>query len=177
MSLTASAAGAATSLRFKPSPLARAIRIAPTKKKRQADIDRDAKRVGVVLRKGMRQTEFRRIDMRMSQHDLATAPIVIGGKNSALTDTALCGLIVTGSDAICHPAEVEQLAGLIRAARERTVVVVALSNAAPIALAAMGLQPTEGNFGVLIDGATATALTTQRDADRAIDLLARSPAA
>ena len=87
----------------------------------------------------------------------------------------MCGLIITGSDAICHPAEEAQLAELVRSAKARNITILALSNASPIALDALGFEPRAARFGVLIHREEITELATQRDADRAIDAVARSP--
>lgn len=161
---------------FRPSALARAIRIAPTKQ-RQQDIARMAKRIAVVLRPGMKQDEFRCIDLRLTRNKLITLAVLTGNKAARPPDTPLCGLIITGSDAVTHPAQRRRLEQLVNDARQRDLPVLALSDSAMLALGASGFETEDetDHRAVLIDDGV-TWLHSRRDVDRAIDALARSPA-
>ncbi len=158
--------------KFKPSAFARALRIAPGKRSK-ADIVRSAKRAAIVLRRGMRQLEFRRVEQRLDRNNLTSLPIVVGARSAIIPET-LCGLIVTGSSAVSHPEERANLATIIRDAVDRDVPVLAMSDSAPLALAAAGL-PTDSPQGsaVLIDGSV-TMLSSRREIDSAIDTMAGS---
>lgn len=155
---------------FQPSALARDLRVAPGKRSK-ADIVRNAKRAAIVLRRGMRQPEFRRVEQRLDRNNLTSLPIVVGTKHATIPET-LCGLIVTGSSAVSHPDERACLSTIIRDAVEREVPVLAMSDAAPLALAATGFGCDGQNASaVLIDGSV-TLLSNRREVDRAIDTMA-----
>lgn len=163
-------------VRFQPSALARALRVGPTKRTR-ADIARDAKRAAVVLRPGMRQSEFRRVELRMDRNDLTSLPIIVGArdKRCEIPDTPLCGLIVTGSNTVLHPGERKSLVEIVRDAAERGMPILAMSDSAPLVLAASGHEPPSEPHKAVLVSANVVALKSKRDVDHAIDMMALSP--
>ncbi len=153
---------------------AHVLRIGP-QKRTKADEVREIRRAAIVLRRGMRPTEFRNVETALDRNNVMKLPIVVGDNRSVVPD-ALCGLIVTGADSVAHPVERARLAAIIREAVRREVPVLAISDAAPVALAACSLDRGEENHaGILIDGAV-TVLADPRQIDRAIDTIAHSPA-
>lgn len=162
--------------KFRPSALAQSLRIGPTKRTKD-DIARTAKRAGVVLRRGMREDEYRRVEMRLNENDLTTMPIIIGqgSKGPAVPDAPLCGLIVTGSEAVVHPEARESLSSIVRDAAERKVPILAMSDAVPLVLEAIGREAPRGRCNAILVGkTTVTGLTTRREIDTAIDDMAAS---
>jgi hypothetical protein len=161
---------------YRPSKLARSLSIGP-KKRSKADISRCAKRAAVVLRRGMRQADFRRIEMRLDRNELASLPIIVGpgGRAGLVPDTPLCGLIITGSDGVVHADERRSLEDIVRNAADRDVPILAMSDAAPLALAAAGREPIEGNPGAVLIGRSVSVLSSRSDIDKAIDRMAAAP--
>ena len=158
---------------FKPSALARTMRIAPTKRTR-TDANREAKRAAVVLRRGMRQTEFRRLEMSMDRNNMSTLPIVVGNKKADVPET-VCGLIVTGSSAVAHPDERLCLAEIVRTAIDRQLPVLAMSDAAPLVLGVSGLDQVDDRHSAVLISGEVRLLKSRRDIDQAIDMMAASP--
>lgn len=162
--------------RFRPSALARSLRVGPSKRTRGALL-KDSKRAAVVLRPGMRQSEFRRVEVRMSRNHLSSLPIIIGAnaKHAGVPDAPLCGLIVTGSDAVTHPTERAGLFEIVRDAMERDVPVLAISDAAPLALSAAACEPPRAPFQAVLIRDEVHGLAARADIDRAIDMMAAAP--
>lgn len=87
------------------------------------------KRIAVVLRRGMRPLEFRRIEDALADHNAMCLPLVVGQRRTSLADTPVCGLIVTGGDIDPTAAEIEVIEDAVREMRERGVPIMALTNA------------------------------------------------
>ena len=162
--------------RYRPSALARSLRVGPSKRSRN-DVTRETKRAAVVLRPGMRQSEFRRVDLRLDRNHLAKLPIFVGAnaRRVSVPDAPLCGLVVTGSDGVAHRAECAGLAEIVRDALDRKVPILALSDAAPIALAAAGCEPPTAPHQAIFIGDGVEGLSARADIDRAIDMMAALP--
>lgn len=162
--------------RYRPSRLASALRIAPAKRAGAAQ-ETEKKYVAIVLRPGMRQSEFRRIERRLARHKLASLPVLVGASGRKNPPNApICGMIVVGSHAPVRPHEQSDLAAAVRDASERAAPILALSDAAPLALNALGEpEPEKPLTAVLITDGVKT-LAAQSDIDRAVDLIAASPA-
>jgi hypothetical protein len=158
---------------FKPSALAQSLSVGRTKKSR-VDAGAEIKRAAIVLRRGMRQNEFRRIEMRMTHNSLSSLPIVIGNRRSEVPET-VCGLIVTGSSAIAHAEERSCLAEIIREALGRQLPVLAISDATPIVLGEAGYEQPDGEHAAVLVGEGVQVLKSRRDIDQAIDMMAASP--
>lgn len=160
---------------FRPRALAQSLSVSATKRTR-SDAAQEGKRAAVVLRAGMRQAEFRRIEARMMSHQLASLPIIVGGnaRAGAVPEALLCGVIVTGSEGLTRADERAGVVEIVREALKRKAPVLALSDAVELAMEAAGkAAPTDAHLGVLIDG-DVRLLATRADIDRAIDAMAAS---
>jgi len=133
------------------------------------------KRAAIVLRRGMKQTEFRHVEAQLAKHMLTSLPVLVAQKRGAVADTPVCGLIVTGGDMAPTQAEHDMILDAVRVVRERDLPVLALSDAAALACEALNIDLQEGGaLALLIDG-DVRPLTTQREIDDAIKLIARAP--
>lgn len=133
-----------------------------------------ARRVAVILRRGMRQSEFREIEAHLSANDLVCAP-VLAGQRRANGEGPLCGLVVTGGDIEPSAAERDLIATAVKQAIERGAPVLALSEAvAHVVEAAGGLYAGQAPRGVLVHNGVRL-LETSRDLEGAFRLMAKSP--
>jgi len=143
--------------------------------RRRAEISAaTAKRVAVVLRRGMRQSEFRSVEQHLSAHDLVCAPI-LAGQRKASAEGAVCGLIITGGD--MEPSNVERdlIATAVAQMLERGAPVLAMSEAVPhVVEAAGGVYAGNAPLGVLVHGGVQL-LETPKDVEDAFKLMAKSP--
>lgn len=147
------------------------MQIAPRKRRALAV----PKCVGLVLRPGMKQREFRRVEQRLDRNRLASLPVIVGAsaKRSTL-NTPICGLVVVGSDAALRAEDQHGLESIVRDAIERQAPVLALSDAVPIALSALGEPLLERDCaGVLINKRVER--LAYADIDRAIDRIGAGP--
>jgi hypothetical protein len=173
---TASAVGdrLSASRRNSVAVLARAPRIPRRKSTEEPGVN---KRAAVVLRRGMRPLEFRQVEEQIEKLGLTSLPVLPGQRKMHIADTAVCGLIVTGSDVEPSYPEREMIEEAVRTVLERGGPVVAFSDAAEMVLTAAGLDALEGPaLAVLVHNKTARALTTQKQVEDAMKQMAKSPA-
>lgn len=133
------------------------------------------KRAAIVLRRGMKPTEFRHLESQFEAHELGSLPVVVAQKRGTVAETPVCGLVVTGGDMQPTHAEREMILDAVRVVRERGLPVLALSDAAALACEALGLDLAEGGALALFIDAEARPLKTQREIDEAIKFIARAP--
>lgn len=145
-----------------------AMAIAP-RKRRRAATDPESKCVAVVLRPGMRQREYRRVERRLEKNRMTTIPVIVGAPaKRAGASPPICGVIIVGSKGMARRADQSGLEAVVQDAAERDTPILALSDAGPLALAALGkAAPDEPCAGVLI-GDDIEPLKAE-DIDRAID--------
>ncbi|NJO32592.1 MAG: hypothetical protein HC869_05100 [Rhodospirillales bacterium] len=112
----------------------------------------------------------------MNRNHLASLPIIVGAnaKEAGVPDAPLCGVILTGTDAVVHPAERASLAEIVRDAINREVPILAISDSAPLAVAAAGWEPLGGSHRAVLIKDKVSRLNARADIDRAIDIMAAS---
>ena len=110
------------------SALVRAPSIPP---RRKDSLMSETKRVAVVLRRGMKQTEFRNVEEQLDMHNLTCLPVLAGQRRMTVSDTPVCGFIVTGGDMDPSHAERDLIMGTVRETLDRDIPVVAMSEAVP----------------------------------------------
>lgn len=137
----------------------------------------NAKRLAIVLRRGMKQAEFRHIESLMDQHTLVSLPVLAAQRRGPGLESPVCGVVITGGDMMPSPAERDLIQDTVRHARSRDVPVLALSDAAALALEAAGVTG-----GVAADHAVYIAapddvrvLSTQREIEDIIKQISRLP--
>lgn len=122
----------------------------PVRKTRLAPIA--AKRAAVVLRRGMRPLEFRRIEEALEAQSLTCVPVIVGQRRNTLADTPVCGLIVTGGDLEPSAAERDMILDSVSDMLARGAPVIALSNAIELVAeaAAVDQRPKGEAHGMLV---------------------------
>jgi hypothetical protein len=126
----------------------------------------------------MRPLEFRQIEQQMEALNLVSLPVLPGQRKMHVTETPVCGLIITGSD--LDPANIERnmIETAVRHVLDRGGPVLAFSDAASLVLDAAGLPAMKGEAtAVLVHESGATALTTASQIENAMKLMAKSPEA
>lgn len=172
MSVSDSAAASART--FEHSVRATAMRIAPNK--RRANSEYISKRVGLVLRTGMKHREFRQVQRRLERNRMASLPVLVGVRDSRSSPTApICGLIIVGSDGAVSPQERAGLEAVVQQAAARRTPVLALSDASALALRALGHAPAHEAYAGVLIGANIEQLSAGAEIDRAIDLISACP--
>lgn len=154
--------------------LVRAPSIPP---RRKDSLQTETKRVAVVLRRGMRQGEFRHVEEQLDAHNLTCLPVLAGQRRMTVSDTPVCGFIVTGGDMDPSHAERDLIAATVRETLERDIPVMAMSEAVPLVLEAAGVHGAvaEGR-GVLLQKDEVRVLETARGVAEAVKLMAKSAA-
>lgn len=170
---TAKIAVAQSLTRTRSASLARAPSI-PLR--RQGDAPAQ-KRIGIVLRRGMLQREYRQVEARLDARNVTRHAIMFGHKKTAPTEgAALCGLIITGGDMTPTADERALIVEAVQDSIRREAPVLALSDAAAIALEAAGLETPAGQHcAVLIDRRGVHLLLTPKEIDAVIDQMTHVP--
>lgn len=153
--------------------LVRAPSIPP---RRKDSLQTETKRVAVVLRRGMKQSEFRHVEEQLDVHNLTCLPVLAGQRRMTVSDTPVCGFIVTGGDMDPTHAERDLIVSAVAETMERGVPVVALSEAVALVLEAAGVHGAvaDGRAVLLHDGVRV--LESAREIEDAVKLMAKSPA-
>jgi hypothetical protein len=137
----------------------------------------ETKRVAVVLRRGMKQSEFRHIEEQLDAHNLICLPVLAGQRRMTVTDTPVCGFIVTGGDMDPSHAERDLIAATVRETIDRDIPVVGMSDAVPLVLEAAGVQGAVApGHSVLLHQEGVRVLESTRDIGDAVKLMAKAPA-
>lgn len=154
--------------------LVRAPSIPP---RRKDSLMTETKRVAVVLRRGMKQSEFREVEEQLDMHNLTCLPVLAGQRRMTVADTPVCGFIVTGGDMDPSHAERDLIMATVRETLDREIPVVAMSEAVPLVLEAAGVQ------GAVAEGRSVTlhrnsvrVLNSSRDLADVVKLMAKAPA-
>jgi hypothetical protein len=156
------------------SALVRAPSIPP---RRKDSLMTETKRVAVVLRRGMKQSEFRNVEEQLDMHNLTCLPVLAGQRRMTVADTPVCGFIVTGGDMDPSHAERELIMGTVRETLDRDIPVVAMSEAVPLVLEAAGVKGAVAKGrGVLLHRDSIRVLETGRELADAVKLMAKSAA-
>ena len=156
------------------SALVRAPSIPP---RRKDSLVTETKRVAVVLRRGMKQTEFRNVEEQLDMHNLTCLPVLAGQRRMTVSDTPVCGFIVTGGDMDPSHAERELIMSTVRETLDRDIPVVALSEAVPLVLEAAGVHGAVAKGrGVMLRRDDVRVLETARELADAIKMMAKSAA-
>lgn len=135
----------------------------------------NAKRLAIVLRRGMKQSEFRHVESQMDAHALVSLPVLAAQRRGAGVEAPVCGVVITGGDMMPSPAERELIQETVRHARERDVPVLALSDAASLALEAAGIVGGVAADHAVLIGADVKVLSSRREIEDAIKQIARLP--
>ncbi|HRP10763.1 MAG TPA: hypothetical protein PLK37_07010 [Terricaulis sp.] len=155
------------------SALARAPSI-PRRNQREIS-QANAKRLAIVLRRGMKQSEFRSIEALMDAHTLVSLPVLASQRRGPSIETPVCGVVITGGDMMPSPQERELIQDTVRHARERSVPVLALSDAATLALEAAGMVGGVAADHAVLIGDEVRVLSTRREIEDAIKQISRLP--
>jgi hypothetical protein len=134
------------------------------------------KRAAVVLRRGMKQSEFRQIEAQLDAHDLTCLPVLAGQRRMAVSETPVCGFIITGGDMDPSNAERELIGDAVRDTIERDVPVLAMSEAVGMVLDAAGVQGAVAGGRAILLHKGVRVLESAKDVDDAIKFMAKSPA-
>ena len=135
------------------------------------------KRAAVVLRRGMRPLEFRQVEQQMDALNLVSLPVLPGQRKMHITETPVCGLVVTGSDIDPSPVEREMIEQAVRHVRGNGGPVLAFSDAVGLVLEAAGLPPLKSKAAAVLIHDGAHALTTPAQIENAMKLISKSPEA
>ncbi len=156
------------------SALVRAPSIPP---RRKDSLMSETKRVAVVLRRGMKQSEFRHVEEQLDMHNLTCLPVLAGQRRMTVSDTPVCGFIVTGGDMDPSHAERDLIMATVRETLEREIPVVAMSEAVPLVLEAAGVHGAvaEGR-SVMLQQDNVRVLNSARELADAVKLMAKAPA-
>jgi len=132
------------------------------------------KRAAVVLRRGMKQSEFRHIEEQLDLHNLTSFAVLPGQRRMVMADTPVCGLIVTGGDMDPSHAERDLIVEAVQDTRARGMPVIAMSDAVGLVLEAAGVKGVvaEGR-SVMLHGETVRVLESAKEVDEAIKLMAK----
>ncbi len=132
------------------------------------------KRAAVVLRRGMKQNEFRRIEEQLDIHSLTSFAVLPGQRRMVMADTPVCGLIVTGGDMDPSHAERDLIVEAVQDTMARAMPVIAMSDAVSLVLEAAGVKGVvaEGR-GVMLHGDNVRVLESAKELDEAIKLMAK----
>ncbi len=136
----------------------------------------EAKRAAVILRRGMRQSEFRLLGAEFGARALTITPVLAGpnGDREAKRPD-LCGLVVTGADGMPSPSELHTIDRAVRDMVARKLPVLALTEAVEPVLRAAGYAPAEeGVLAALIVNGELTLCRTQKELGAAIDVIAKT---
>jgi len=135
------------------------------------------KRAAVVLRRGMKPLEFRQVEAQLDALQLTCLPVLPGQRKANIADTPVCGLIVTGGDMEPSPMERQMIEAVVLDMLDRKAPVLAMSDAASMVLEAAGLDAAAGEAcAVLVHDGGVRVLSTPRQVDDAIKLIAKAPA-
>ena len=144
---------------------------------RKDSIQTEIKRAAVVLRRGMKQTEFRHIEGQLDLYNLTCLPVLAGQRRMTISDTQVCGLIVTGGDMDPSHAERDLIMSAVAETLERGVPVMALSDAVPLVLEAAGVEGAVADgCAVLLQDGGVRVLEKDRQIDDAIKQMSKAPA-
>ncbi len=135
----------------------------------------NAKRLAIVLRRGMKQSEFRHVEAQMDEHSLVSLPVLAAQRRGASVESPVCGVVITGGDMMPSPQERELILDTVRHARERDVPVLALSDAASLALEAAGIVGGVAQDHSVLIGEEVRVLSSRREIEEAIKQIARLP--
>lgn len=169
----ADAAKASLHARHSVASLARAPAI-PRRNQREIS-QANAKRLAIVLRRGMKQSEFRHVEAQMDAHSLISLPVLAAQRRGPGVEAPVCGVVITGGDMMPSPAERELIQDTVRHARERGVTVLALSDAATLALEAAGFVGGVAADHAVLIGDEVRVLSTRREIEDAIKQMSRLP--
>lgn len=134
---------------------------------------REMKRAAVILRRGMRQSEFRHVETELAEHDLICLPVLAGQRKTAAPETPACGLIITGGDMKPTWDERDVITASVSEMLERGAPILAMSDAAELALEAAGEEAApSATHGVLIHKGV-RALKSQKDVSDAIKFMSK----
>ncbi len=160
--------------RHSVAALVRAPSIPP---RRKDSLQTETKRVAVVLRRGMKQSEFRHVEEQLDLHNLTCLPVLAGQRRMTVSDTPVCGFIVTGGDMDPSHAERDLIMATVRETMERDIPVMAMTDAVSLVLEAAGVQGAvvEGR-SVLLHRETVRVLDSKREIGDAVKLMAKSAA-
>lgn len=154
--------------------LARAPSIPP---RRKDSIQTEIKRAAVVLRRGMKQTEFRHVEEQLDLYNLTCLPVLAGQRRMTVSDTPVCGFIVTGGDMDPSHAERDLIMSSVRETMDRGIAVLALSEAVPLVLEAAGVEGAVADgCSVLLQDENVRVLEKGSQIEDAIKLMAKSAA-
>ena len=175
MSTTADAEQAPLSARRRAvASLVRAPSIPP---RRKDSLMTETKRVAVVLRRGMKQSEFRHVEEELDMHHLTCLPVLAGQRRMTVSDTPVCGFIVTGGDMDPSHAERDLIMSTVRETMDRDIPVVAMSEAVPLVLEAAGVKgAVAGGRSVMLTRDNVRVLETHRGIGEAVKLMSKSSA-
>jgi len=155
------------------SALVRAPSIPP---RRKDSLMSETKRVAVVLRRGMKQSEFRHVEEELDLHNLTCLPVLAGQRRMTVSDTPVCGFIVTGGDMDPSHAERDLILSTVRETMDREIPVVAMSDAVPLVLEAAGVRgAVAGGRSVMLHQGGVRVLETHRGIGEAVKLMAKAP--
>ncbi|MGE0830872.1 MAG: hypothetical protein AB7O04_16180 [Hyphomonadaceae bacterium] len=167
------AAGAAAAERValsarKPRRRRAALAIAQSPKK--------TRRAAVVLRRGMKQSEFRRVEARLESHKVGWSSILCEPSRRSNPSPDVCGLVVTGADLTPSEKERATIVAAVHDALARGAPILAMSNASALVLDAAGFEGAcDAQRGVLIRNGV-QALDTRADIEDAVDQMAGAAA-
>ena len=156
------------------SALARAPSIPP---RRKDSLMTETKRVAVVLRRGMKQSEFRDEEEQLDMHNLTCLPVLAGQRRMTVSDTPVCGFIVTGGDMDPSHAERDLIMSTVRETLDRHIPVVAMTEAVPLVLEAAGVKgAVVKGRSVMLQQDNVRVLNSARELADAVKLMAKAPA-
>jgi hypothetical protein len=171
-----STADAADAILHARRSVASLVRVPSIPRRNQREISQaNAKRQAIVLRRGMKQSEFRHDEAQMDVHSLISLPVLAAQRRGPSVDTPVCGVVITGGDMMPSPAEREMIQDTVRNARERGVPVLALSDAATLALEAAGMVGGVAADHAVLIGDEVRVLSSRREIEDAIKQISRLP--
>jgi hypothetical protein len=154
--------------------LVRAPSIPP---RRKDSLQSETKRVAVVLRRGMKQSEFRYVEEQLDMHNLTCLPVLAGQRRMTVADTPVCGFIITGGDMDPSHAERDLILSTVRETMDREIPVMAMSDAVPLVLEAAGVQGAVAQgSSVLLHQDDVRVIHSSREIGDAVKLMAKSAA-
>jgi hypothetical protein len=150
-----------------------ALARAPAIPRRRAAEAPAPSRAAIILRRGMRPLEFRRIEDLLDRFSIVSLPIVPGQRKGSLTDAPVCGLIITGSDLDVSTIERDMIATAVADMAARGRPILAFTDGVDLVFEALGREPPRGEYQAVLVGAEDRVLTTTRQVEDAFKAMAK----
>ena len=105
----------------------------------------------------------------------SSLPVLAAQRRGPGLESPVCGVVITGGDMMPSPAERELIQETVRHAREREVPVLALSDAAALALEAAGIVGNVAADHAVLISDDVRVLSSRREIEDAIKQISRLP--